>query len=115
MATVDDTIISKMDKLLSLYYKSMGINDYLNNNNKGKFFLWCDIEEYQDDAITDDLAEGYENCEALEFDDNFPVNPSITNIDDKRKAIFEILQKYYKQGTVMILSLVIIKKLKNHI
>eukprot|EP01084_Bolivina_argentea_P185434 319771_1 len=94
-------VVTRIDKLLGSYYKSMGINDYFDVNGDGKFMIWCNDEGYDDDSLKDDLGTGctVEDCASCEFDENFPLNESIVNKTQQTNAIFQIIQRYYFEAT----------------
>ena len=95
----------KIDAALEMYYIRMGRRDYRNiksgiHRNKGKFKAFWDENEYNSSDVDDELGQDaeYDNCSYLEFDNDFPVNPSIIDQDEKQKEIFRIFQNCYKYG-----------------
>ncbi|MEM7184724.1 MAG: hypothetical protein AAF518_27765, partial [Spirochaetota bacterium] len=89
-------LIHKMDTALNSYYQSQGKDDYLNDNNKGKFESFCDEEGFDSEGVRDELNAGSNDCLLVGFDDDFPLTNSITKETDKEKAIYRIIKGIYR-------------------
>eukprot|EP01083_Nonionella_stella_P128780 390300_1 len=95
--------VDGIDEAKQKYYLKMGRNDYRDYNDhrsKGKFSKFFQENEFESDDMEDELGEDTEpqDCSYTDFDDNFPVHSSITNVEEKQKEIFRILQNVYKYG-----------------
>eukprot|EP01084_Bolivina_argentea_P182456 314961_1 len=73
----------KIDEGLKIYYTSVGINDYTNADNIGKFLQYCIDNELDEDDIDDNLAGDPSDSIFIDFDDNFPYKENLKFDDDK--------------------------------
>eukprot|EP01084_Bolivina_argentea_P113619 202466_1 len=94
--------MSKVDKIdinLGKYYTKLGRKDYFNNDGIGKFKLFADESGFDDEGIEDELAQKYDECTILEFDEQFPFDSPIDNDDERTKEIFRIVSEISKYGS----------------
>eukprot|EP01084_Bolivina_argentea_P212100 360614_1 len=102
----------RIDKLIGIYYKQMGIDNYFDslNNKTGKFWKFIIDKELIDIDIPIHIQLERYHALYTEFDvDDFPVSDQVFalyDIDDgrtfinKRQAIFFVIQHCYKYDVI---------------
>eukprot|EP01083_Nonionella_stella_P081982 226150_1 len=90
--------ISVIDKALGAYYASLGAYGYYDNNNNGKFLLYCEENEYKESDIEEELSNTPSNCLLLAFDKHFPVSPPIDDPNARSSRILRILNHCLRYG-----------------
>eukprot|EP01083_Nonionella_stella_P239053 837135_1 len=86
--------IKQIDTCLKRYYKYKNVV-YENSDGMGKFEAWCEENEYDTEAITEEFQQQPAEIAFIDFDENFPT----TSTDDKDKIneIFKVLYACYKE------------------
>eukprot|EP01084_Bolivina_argentea_P147507 258062_1 len=87
---MSQTKIQQIDQGLSRYYKLHNINDYFNNDERGKFEEFCDENGFDDNDVKEELDQDIDDCCLTDFDDDFPIN-DVTN--DKNQIIFDVIKQ----------------------
>eukprot|EP01084_Bolivina_argentea_P283741 486037_1 len=95
--------LSHIDACLGQYYEDMSRTDYYDDDGQGKFALFCEENELEDEDVDEELKGDAADCLYLDMDDNFPLSANITEEDDKQTAIFQIFQQCY-QATAAVTS-----------
>eukprot|EP01084_Bolivina_argentea_P063106 115268_1 len=99
-----ETIIQRLDRGLTEYYKSMGRTDYLNEDGDGIFKCYCDENGFTDQYIKVELQEPAVYNVLVDFDadedDNntFPINGNFRDDTECDQAILNILQHIADTG-----------------
>eukprot|EP01084_Bolivina_argentea_P302242 521676_1 len=86
-----DSLIAKIDTALGHHYKQYDM-DYFDEDNIGKFKKFCDGTTFDDNTIRNELNSDSEQSIILHFDEHFPLDESINDMNQKRKKILEILK-----------------------
>lgn len=95
-----ETAFSKLDDSLAAYYEDMGRDDYYDEDGKGKFIEFVEINGFDEDQMEDQLGHNVEamECLYLEMDENFPLKNSYKTTEQRNVAIFNVLQDCYRLG-----------------
>eukprot|EP01084_Bolivina_argentea_P235609 396427_1 len=67
---MSDPKISQMDKALNRYYLLNNQNDYLNEENRGKFQVFCEDHQFYDDDVIEELKQDPDDSQLLLFDED---------------------------------------------
>ena len=98
----DSSSFSKMDGALAAYYADCDRKDYFDEDGKGKFLQFVDINDFDEEQVEGELGDDVEpnDCSLLDMDDDFPLMDSEQNQDTKQRnaAILKVLQHCYKHG-----------------
>merc|ERR1712130_178144 len=92
---MSDVLLKKIDEELGKYYEERG-ETYFDEKGRGKFRVWAEAEEFDDEMIGDELRDDSKNCQIIDFDANFPLDESVTN---RAEEIFKII-KYCAESDV---------------
>ena len=85
MATLDE-----LEKGLQRYYQLMGA-EYDEGNGLKAYCEENGFEDMKEELIDNEV----DDCMLLEFDENIPFKKKYDNEEDKKKAIYALLQKIY--------------------
>ena len=88
------SLIQHIDRGLHSIYNQKGL-EYLNEYGIGKFAEYCNVNEYGDENIVDDLdPDAKDECMLIDFDPTFPFNG---NQCDRNLCIFNMLYDLYQR------------------
>ena len=85
------SLVKCIDRELQTIYTRKGL-EYLNEDGIGKFEAFCNINEYEDENIADEL-EDIHQCMLLDFDPEFPFDG---NQNDRNQQIFDVLSRLHQ-------------------
>eukprot|EP01083_Nonionella_stella_P058587 153410_1 len=88
----------KIDKALGEYYAAVGSSDYYDADKQGKFFRFCQENGFEEDDIDEEFANSPDDCMYPDFDEEFPLNPPITDDTARQAEIFRIIKYCYDNG-----------------
>jgi len=94
-----DSSISGFERLdfgLNLYYEQMG-EQYKNSFGVGKFIEWAEENGFDADGI-DDEFENVEECNYVNFDDEFPLHHSYADLECDDVKIYKTLRHCHVYG-----------------
>eukprot|EP01084_Bolivina_argentea_P200251 342454_1 len=94
--------LENIDNLLNSYYIKCGINNYFDNNGRGKLLQFVLKKKLNSVCIGDKLKEPT-NCIFTEFDSKFPVkhyHHAANNSTIKKLIIFHVLQHCHIYGVM---------------
>eukprot|EP01084_Bolivina_argentea_P168754 292574_1 len=99
------SLIEHIDAALQKYYNSFEhlkpINSYVNDDDIGKFSLFCSENGLDDSDLESEIEYGAEDCLLIDFDldDNgnhlFPFNKPFTDKEQQNKEIFRIIKNMF--------------------
>eukprot|EP01084_Bolivina_argentea_P078039 141602_1 len=72
-------LVKSLDVAIGRYYKSEGNTTYFDEYGNGKFFNFCQVNEFDNNSIKDEMQSSPNECMLVEFDDNMP--GAVTQID----------------------------------
>eukprot|EP01084_Bolivina_argentea_P288289 494777_1 len=82
---------ARIDFALHLYYKQMGRLDYKNEENKGKFIQFTEINDLKENEIKYELQKNATNCVYVDFDHECPLpNTNLVNPNEFTKVITDV-------------------------
>eukprot|EP01083_Nonionella_stella_P227268 806494_1 len=98
--------IDQMDTALENYYKSLGRDDYRNEDGDGKFKLYCDNNGFANGDMEEELGPNStmeaSQCLFVDFDqgpDGVPLDDNgITSDEERLIAVLNLLKHIYKHG-----------------
>ena len=91
-------LCKRIDAVLALYYESCGRGDYFNDDEDGKFELFCEYESLDDDDILNVLTRDADNDVLADFGDDFPFIKAHSDQSDEQEARKQILKHCLKYG-----------------
>ena len=88
----DNTLINKIDFCLASYYLANGLNDYLDSDNNGKFFVFCENNKINDQDIIDLCTTDNNDYNTLKFtfDNRIPKALDQSSLNNDETAIYLI-------------------------
>eukprot|EP01084_Bolivina_argentea_P200230 342420_1 len=82
-------LIERIDNAIRRYYTRKGVTDYFEeDDDKGKFYYFCDENAFNDYNIKEEIDEGFEDCGLTGFDENVPDAPNI-------KSVYKLIKRCY--------------------
>jgi len=94
------TAVTKMDDSLAAYYEDMGRKDYYNEDGRGKFMEFTEMNGFDEDQMEEQLGHNVEAMECLyiDMDGDFPLKKKYKTTEERNEAIFHVLQDCYRLG-----------------
>lgn len=102
---MEQSLFEKIDKALGGYYKSFGKNNYSNEDGIGKFLEFCEVNDFQEEDIDEELGHdaAAEDCLYLEsVMDSFPFKNEMKNENEKQNFIFNKLKQFYNESKMSL-------------
>ena len=78
-----------IDKGLARFYY-LTRTPYMVTDTKGKFLIWCEANEYDQESIQEELELDPSECALVEFDPDFPIKSGENT--DKTTYIFNTIK-----------------------
>eukprot|EP01084_Bolivina_argentea_P208377 355303_1 len=101
MAEEEKDIYQNVRKGLDEYYKLFDKNDYLNDDGEGKFELYCEENDFDEEGIFEEFDDDPDNSVLVSFDDDFPLTKDSDDEipeDLRNAAIMQIIKFCYFNG-----------------
>eukprot|EP01084_Bolivina_argentea_P008166 15267_1 len=85
--------LKQMDEALGRYYAQCNGSQYFDDSGIGKFFAFCEANDFDYAGVGDELQAGPDDCVILDFDEDFPFEIEPEN---RNELIYKIIKKCYE-------------------